>query len=163
MIDAWSLLVKLPQDKYIAWSKSIYDVFEAKKISFSALEELIGRLNHLCRVIRFASHFLGRLRNLLAHFNNRKWASRHIDADIIKDLKLWLKCMRKAATGVSINILVLRVATHLYRSDAAVHGIGGYSDRGRAWRYEIPEKLRLRATINFLACSWDVSMVHHHL
>ena len=58
--------------------------------------------------------------------------------------------MRKAATGVSINILVLRVATHLYRSDAAVHGIGGYSDRGRAWRYEIPEKLRLQATINLL-------------
>jgi hypothetical protein len=150
LIDAWALKVMLPQDKYIAWSRSIQDVLEAKRISFSDLEELIGRLNHLCRVIRFATHFLGRLRNLQALFNNRKWAVRHIDADITKDLLLWLKCMKKAASGVSLNILVLRVATHLYRNDAAFHGIGGYSNRGRAWRYDIPEELRLRASINLL-------------
>jgi hypothetical protein len=150
LIDTWSLSVKLPQDKYIAWSRSIRAVLQAKKISYPDLDTLIGRLNHLCRVIRFASHFLGRLRHLLQTFNGRKYASRHFDEDISKDLLLWLKCLKKAASGMSLNILVLRVATHLYRNDAAFHGIGGYSNRGRAWRYDIPEELRLRASINLL-------------
>jgi hypothetical protein len=150
LIDAWALQVKLPQDKYIAWSRSIQTVLDTKKISYSDLEELIGRLNHLCHVIKFAMHFLGRLRNLLASFNECKYASRHIDSDIVKDLLLWLKFMKKAASGVSLNILVNRVPTHLYRCDASLHGIGGYSDRGRAWRFEIPEELRLRASINLL-------------
>lgn len=150
LIHAWALKAHLPQDKLIAWSRSTQEVLEAKKISFTALEELIGGLNHLCWVIRFATHFLGRLRNLLAQFNNQKWAVRHIDADITKDLLLWLKCMKKAASGVSLNILVQRVATHLCCNDAAFHGIGGYSNLGRAWRYDTPEELRLRASINLL-------------
>jgi hypothetical protein len=142
--------VKLPQDKCIPWSRSIRVVLKTKKISYPDLDTLIGRLNHLCRVIRFACHFLGRLRNFLETFNGRKYATRHFKEDISKDLLLWLKCIKKAASGMSLNILVLRVATHLYRNDAAFHGIGGCSNRGRAWRYDIPEELRLRASINLL-------------
>jgi hypothetical protein len=150
LIDARSLTVSLPQDKHIAWSRSIQSVLDTSKISYPSLEELIGRLNHLCRIIKFAIHFLGRLHNLLASFHECKYASRHIDADISKDLILWLECMRTAAKGVSLNILVLRIPTHLCRCDAAFHGIGGYSSRGRSWRFEIPEALRLRASINLL-------------
>jgi hypothetical protein len=150
LIDAWNLTVCLPQDKYFAWSRSIREILLVRKVSYSNLEELIGRLNHLCRVIQPGSHFLGRLRSLLESFAHRKYASRHIDSDIAKDLHLWLHFMKKAATGVSLNILVLRVPTHLYRCDASFHGIGGYSSNGRAWRYDIPEPLRLRASINLL-------------
>jgi hypothetical protein len=150
LIDAWLLTVSLPQDKYLAWSKSIRNILFARKVSYSNLEELIGRLNHLCRVIQPGSHFMGRLRSLLGSFSHCKYASRHIDSDIAKDLHLWLHFMKKAATGVSLNILVLRVPTHMYRCDASFHGIGGYSSRGRAWRYDIPVRLRLRASINLL-------------
>jgi hypothetical protein len=151
LIDAWSLTVTPPQDKHIAWSRSIQSVLDTRKISHPSLEELIGRLHHFCRIIKFAMHFLCRLRNLLASFHECKCASPHIDADISKDLILWLECMRTAAKGVSPNILVLRIPTHLCRCDAAFHGIGGHSiSRGRAWRFETPKELRLRASINLL-------------
>lgn len=150
LIDAWALTVKLPQDKYLAWSRSIQQIIDDGFVRYPILEELIGRLQHLCRIIRFGAHFMGRLRQLLSSFNGKKYARRHTDKDHLKDLCLWLKFMRKAATGVSLNILVLRVPTHLYRCDACFHGIGGYSHRGRAWRYPIPEELRLRASINLL-------------
>jgi hypothetical protein len=150
LVDAWLLTVALPQDKYISWSKSIRQILEARKVRHSELEELIGRLQHLCRVMRPGTHFLGRLRSLLASFNGQKYTYRHIDKEAAKDLHLFLKFMKIAATGVSLNILVLRVPTHLYRCDASFHGIGGYSSQGRAWRFTIPEQLRNRASINLL-------------
>jgi hypothetical protein len=149
--DAWRLIVSLPQDKYLTLSKSIWEILLARKVSYSILEELIGRLNHLCRVVQPGSqHFLGRLGSLLESFAHCKYASPHIDSDIAKDLHLWLHFMKKAATGVSLNILVLRVPTYLYRCDASFHGIGGYLSIGRAWQYDTPEPLRLRASINLL-------------
>jgi hypothetical protein len=150
LIDAWNLTVALPQDKYLGWSKSIRRILEVGKVCYGELDELIGRLQHLCRVMRPGTHFMGRLRSLLASFNGRKYASRHLDREHVNDLKLFLKFMKVAAAGVSLNILVLRVPSHLYRCDASLHGIGGYSSRGRAWRFVIPTEFRLRASINLL-------------
>ena len=39
LINAWALLLKLPQNKYIAWSRSILDILDANNISYCALEE----------------------------------------------------------------------------------------------------------------------------
>jgi hypothetical protein len=153
LVDAWLLTVALPQDnKYLGWTKSIRRVLEARKVRHSKLEELIGHLQHLCRVMCPGAHFLGRLRTLLASFHGQKYTYyRHIDKEIAKDLHLFLKFMKIAATGVSLNILlVLCIPTHLYRCDASFHGIRGYSSRGCAWRYTIPKKLRHRASINLL-------------
>jgi hypothetical protein len=93
---------------------------------------------------------MGRLRSLLASFGDHRYGSRHLDSDSAKDLLLWLKMLKKAATGVSLNILVLRIPTHLYRCDACFHGIGGYSSQGRAWRFITPLDLQGRASINLL-------------
>jgi hypothetical protein len=150
LINAWELTVALPQDKYVAWSRSIRQILAAKRVALADLEELVGRLNHLCRVIKPGAHFMGRLRSLLASFGDHRYGSRHLDSDSAKDLLLWLKMLKKAATGVSLNILVLRVPTHLYRCDACFHGIGGYSSQGRAWRFLIPLDLQGRASINLL-------------
>lgn len=49
-----------------------------------------------------------------------------------------------------MNIISFRVPTHCYRADACPWGIGGYSSNGRAWRWELPENLRWRATLNML-------------
>jgi len=50
-----------------------------------------------------------------------------------------------------MNLLTYRTPTHAYRSDASEHGIGGFSAlTGRAWRWEIPEHLRLRVSLNML-------------
>ena len=49
-----------------------------------------------------------------------------------------------------MNLISFRKPTHVYRSDACPWGLGGYSHFGRAWRFEIPENLLFRATLNML-------------
>ena len=49
-----------------------------------------------------------------------------------------------------MNLLTYRIPTHIYRSDACEHCLGGYSATGRAWRWEIPSHLQDRAHIGLL-------------
>jgi hypothetical protein len=49
-----------------------------------------------------------------------------------------------------MNQISYRRPTHSYRADACPFGLGGYSSRGRAWRWEVPSHLRYRATLNML-------------
>ncbi|MGH7955273.1 MAG: hypothetical protein ACREOZ_04860, partial [Gloeomargaritales cyanobacterium] len=52
---------------------------------------------------------------------------------------------------MSLNLLTYRVPTHVFRSDACEHGIGGYSLlSGKAWRWEIPQALHDRVSLNCL-------------
>ena len=54
-----------------------------------------------------------------------------------------------------MNLLTFCQPTHIYRSDACEHGLGGYAKSEHAWRWSIPDKLQGRAHINimeFLAC-----------
>lgn len=68
------------------------------------------------------------------------------------DLILMLHYLKIAAfKGVSMNNLSFRKPTHLYRSDASLHGIGGYNVlSGKAWRFLLPVNCRLRTTLNSL-------------
>jgi hypothetical protein len=150
LLDTYNLLAALPKHKYKAWSHSIRQFMLAGKISFKDLEELIGRLEHVNQIQPPGRHFLGRLRCLQASFSLNQHGYRHLSKEIFKDLDLWLKLLKRATTGVSLNLLVHRNPTHVYRTDACLHGLGGYSDRGRAWRFEFPEHLLGRATINLL-------------
>ena len=47
-------------------------------------------------------------------------------------------------------MLTYRQPTHVYRSDACEHGLGGYSAKGKAWRLEFPGNLLGRVHINLL-------------
>ena len=49
-----------------------------------------------------------------------------------------------------MNLLTIRQPTHLFRSDACEHGLGGYSAEGTAWRWPLPPHLLARAHINLL-------------
>ncbi|KAI2495700.1 hypothetical protein MHU86_18831 [Fragilaria crotonensis] len=67
------------------------------------------------------------------------------------DLSLWRSFLRRAAQGISINRLVCRWPTRIVRVDACPQGIGGYGlQSGIAWRYQLPEDLAGRATLNTL-------------
>jgi hypothetical protein len=67
------------------------------------------------------------------------------------DLKLWLRFLEQAVNGISLNLLTFHHPSHIGRSDASEHGIGGFSaTTGIAWRWEIPLTLRWRATLNVL-------------
>jgi hypothetical protein len=150
MIDTYRLIAALPKHKYKAWTDSIRKFMEAGKIGFKDLEELIGRLEHVNFIQPPGRHFLGRLRALQYSFGLHPFGHRHLGKEIFKDLELWLKLLKRATTGVSLNLLVHRNPTHVYRTDASLHGLGGYSNKGRAWRFEIPIELRGRASINLL-------------
>ena len=89
LVNTWKLSVAIPQDKYLGWSKSIRSILTNNKVGYKELEELIGRLQHLCRVMRPGTHFLGRLRNLLASFHGHKYVQRHLDAEHKNDLQLF--------------------------------------------------------------------------
>ncbi len=93
-------------------------------------------------------HFLSRLREL------QKLATRHrlirISKDCHEDLLPMLRFLNIAKQGIDMNLVAFRCLTHVYRLDSCPFSLGGYSDEGFAWRFEIPEDLRFRASNNLL-------------
>jgi hypothetical protein len=149
-IDTHALTMSLPKKKFLAWSSIITTILQAEKVTFKALESLIGRLQHATDACPLGKHFLGRLRAKLWALSHRRRALSPISNEEKRDLQLWLHFLKQAATGISLNLLVEQIPARMYRTDACIHGLGGYNDMGRAWRYEIPAKLRRRAHINLL-------------
>jgi len=62
-----------------------------------------------------------------------------------------------AKNGVSMNMIVFRKPTHIFRSDASEFGLGEYNlTSGKAWRFELPVDCQLKYSLNaleFLACT----------
>ena len=154
MILGWKiasrrLLISLPPDKHTSWCRDIQALLSAPLASHKLLETTIGRLNHAGFITPLARHFLSRLRTAL-------YAAQHSGKTRLRkqqraDLHLWLRFLSWAHEGISLNLLSFRQPTRILRSDACVHGIGGYSrTSGIAWRWELPLELRLRATLNTL-------------
>jgi hypothetical protein len=149
-INTYTLLASLPRHKFTAWLRDVHTTMAAGKVSHKALEQLIGRLEHVCLILHPGRHFLGSLRGLLLSFGAQRYGTRKLSTETIKDLKLWKNLLKRAVAGVSLNLLVFRNPTHAYRSDACECGLGGYSSTGRAWRHIIPADLLGRASINLL-------------
>ena len=49
-----------------------------------------------------------------------------------------------------MNLMTFRKPSLIFIGDASEHGMGGFDNKGRAWRYLIPPELRGRAHINLL-------------
>ena len=147
-IDTRNFCVRLPSHKFKAWSLSITTILQSGSTTFNQLETLIGRLTHVSTVMPHILHFMGRLRTLCYSASKR----RKVCIKLIhkEDLSLCLRFLTKAHQGIDINLIVFREPTHAYFSDACPIGIGGYNDRGHAWRWHIPTHLRYRASINML-------------
>jgi hypothetical protein len=149
-INTYALTASLPRHKFKAWSRNIVTILEAGTVSFCTLETLIGRLKHVCLILQPGRHFLGGLRSLQMSFGKHRHGNRPLGTECFKDLKLWKNLLKRAVAGVSLNLLVFRNPTHVYRSDACEHGLGGYASNGRAWRYLVPDAVLGRASINLL-------------
>jgi hypothetical protein len=150
-INTYLLLASLPLHKHKAWLRDINTIMAAGKVSHKALEELIGWLEHVCLILQPGQHFLGCLRGLLRSFGgHNKYGTRTLTTKVFKDLKLWKNMLKRATAEVSLNLLVFRIPTHVYRSDACTAGLGGYLATGRAWRHIIPWNVVGRASINLL-------------
>ena len=124
----------------------------------SELKTIIGRLNHVGYILPTARHFLSRLRKLqsAAHFKRQI----HITKLVLKYLDLWKTFLHTANKGISMNLLTYRQPTHVYRSNACKHRLGGLSALERAWIWLIPVHLCSLSHINLLefldkiVCIW---------
>ena len=61
-----------------------------------------------------------------------------------------LRFLEIARQGINMNLIAFRRPTHVYQSDSCPFGLGGYSDKGFAWWFEILKDLRFRASNNLL-------------
>ena len=146
--DTRRLLLSLPHDKFLAWSKDMQRLLQHGKATRAELDTLVGRLNHVGYIIPAARHFLSRIRDLLQLAKNA--GVQPFDTECIADLHLWLKFLQQASNGINMNLLTYRQPTVEYLSDACEHGIGGYSSAGKAWRWALPQEIEGRFTLNFL-------------
>ncbi|KAI2492127.1 hypothetical protein MHU86_22431 [Fragilaria crotonensis] len=113
------------------------------------LETTLGRFSHAAYVIPYARHFMGRLYK--ACERSKQAGKARLTKPQLDDLILWKAFLQKASRGISINRLVCRWPTRIVRVDACPQGIGGYCLKsGLAWRYQLPEHLLGRATLNTL-------------
>ena len=147
-IDFRWVLVKLPENKFIAWTTAIVKMLKEGMSTAKNLKTNIGRLVHLGIAISFIHHFMSRLRNL--HSTAVKRQSVKINGKYRKDLKMMLSFLKMANDGISMNSIAFWKPTHVYCSDSCPHGLRGYSHKGWAWRWYLPENLLFHASNNLL-------------
>jgi len=63
---------------------------------------------------------------------------------------MFLRFLKIAKDGISLNSIVFLRPTHIYRSDSCPAGLGGYSNKGWVWRWYLPKNLFFRASNNLL-------------
>jgi hypothetical protein len=112
------------------------------------LESMIGHMGHVGFVIPWVYHFLSRLRSLLAQAQNRRAIS--IDEKCIQDLELMQTILNKANKGIDMNLLAFRSPNCIYYLDSCPAGLGGYSNQGNTWCFNLRDDLQFRASNNLL-------------
>jgi len=142
----WTLTVTLPKHKHIAWSMETQKMICSGKTSQQELESTIGRMGHVGFMISY--HFLICLRTLLACSRNRRIIK--IDKKCMKDLELMQEILNKARVGINTNLLAFCVPNRVYYSESCPTSLGGYSNQGFAWRFEVTNKLLSHVTNNLL-------------
>jgi hypothetical protein len=83
------LIIKLPSNKFIAWTVDVAEILRTGSANFGALESCVGQLNHAAFVIPMSRHFLNRLRDRLKprQRKNQRLTLSPLELD---DLQLWL-------------------------------------------------------------------------
>lgn len=148
LINFRTLMMHLPQNKFIAWAADFQQMIDSKRADTKKLESCIGRMIHVSQILPEVNHFLSRLRDLRTRAGNRR--SIAVREDCLADCRLMIKFIEKSSKGLSMNNLVFRLPNRVYRSDSCPHGLGGYSDQGFAWRLYLPSELLFRASNNLL-------------
>jgi hypothetical protein len=163
-VNSRTLSIALPHEKATAWIAAIHDAMSNPTISWDDAKTLVGRLNHVGYIIPSARHFLNRIRRLeyVANAHGRAM----ITPSAREDLALWILFLRRARSGLSMNLVVFRLPTTVGITDASEHGIGGYCLlSGRAWRYEFTKTEREAFSLNlkeFIASVVNGKMILPH-
>ena len=115
LIDFRHLLIRLPENKFVAWSEAIRKMIKDEVSTAKDIEANIGRLVHMGLAIPFVHHFMSRLRDL--HITAKRRRSVKINYECLKDLEMFLGFLKFANDGISLNSIAFRRPTHIYRSD----------------------------------------------
>lgn len=148
-LNTRALLVTLPSHKCIAWSSQVSQFIDCSSTKLKNLSSVIGRLENITSMFRMGAHFLNNFRAL----ELKAMASKHavkITQRVKEDARLWLKFIRIAGEGISMNLLTFRKPNNIIIGDACEHGLGAFNTKGRGFSWMIPEHLRGRAHINLL-------------
>jgi hypothetical protein len=134
MIDTHLIRLRLPPDKYEAWTRDLQALQVNRVITYKGADSLVGKLNHTAFLIPLARHFLTCLRGLI---DQDKPQRQHITAsqNVVLDVALWDRFLFKASQGILMNriTITIRQSTRLSVSDYCPFGIGGFLLDGRAW------------------------------
>ena len=113
------------------------------------MEKLVGKLDHVGFIIPTGRYFLNRLRYRQRQCERygtstlRKWD--------VEDLLLWKNLLHQATfSGIRIDHVSFSLPSTFCLSDASEKGMGGFSSEGFAWRWQIPDQLQHRVSINLL-------------
>jgi hypothetical protein len=141
MILGWlfnfrTLILSLPDHKFIAWTAAIQKMVTSKRTTSEDLETTIGQMGHVGFIIPWVHHFLSRLCSL--HFHSKNCCFITINETCMKDLELMTGILTKAHKGIDMNLLAFCAPDRVYHSDLCPAGLGGYSDQGHTWRFQIP-------------------------
>ena len=153
MILGWEfvfrhLRISLPENKFIVWTTDINHLLAAGTTTTKELELTVGQLGHLALVVPGVYHFLSRLRELQQLVTHCRLI--RISDNCRDNLLLMLRLLDIAKKGINMNLIVFHKPTHVYRSDSCPYGLGSYSDKGFACRFEIPADLQFCASNNLL-------------
>jgi hypothetical protein len=164
-LNTRSLRLLLPSEKLRDWCSDIDKFIKSKKAHFKSLESTVGRINHVACILHPMRHYMGRLYQALQRSTKSQgWTS--FSSEELEDLRLIISFLHYANRGVSLNILVFRKPTIIYRSDASEFGLGGYNvTSGIGWRLELPVDCHLRSSLNsleFLSSLISIWMDHFH-
>ena len=103
-LNTRALLVTLPSHKCIAWSSQVTQFIDCSSTKLKNLSSVIGRLENITIMFRMGAHFLNNFRAL----GLKAMASKHavqITQRVKEDARLWLKFIRIAGEGISMNLL----------------------------------------------------------
>lgn len=143
-LDGRALELRLPTDKFLAWSQDMKVATNQRKMTIKALESLLGRLNHAAFTLPLSRHFLSRLRDKVDP-KRRKWGRTNLSDSDVNDLEQFMLFLERAHRGISINLLVHRKPGGIGVSDSCPVGLGGFLvHTGRGWRLKIPPGTNIR-------------------
>ncbi len=156
MLRTRQLLVQLTDDKFSRWSTDLDNHLSMKTVAVESLDSTLGRVGHVGIILPASRHFLSRLRHLVTTHQAKNHRFIRVPAAVKDDLRLFKRILSVCHRGVSMNNIVYRKPTHLYRSDASSYGLGGYNiQTGRAWRHPLPRDCLKYITLNtleFIGC-----------
>jgi hypothetical protein len=138
-INTRRLEISLPADNYLPWVAELSDCLSTETLSQVQLESMIGQLNHAAFVIPLSRHFLHHARSQLDHGTRDRRRPIKLSDETKDEFKIWIKFLKKAWEGISLNLMTLRKPSQLAISDSCPYGMGGFTWSGWAWRLRLPK------------------------